>query len=627
MARLGRTFPVRPVYRRGIAIPQHVNLLTCTDTLNDTSWTIAAASVATDGTAGPFGDANEAWLVKENSAPTTVHAEQHAVTLASAGVNYAVSVYAKLGSGSRFLWVRLNNKGGVAEDAIFDLTDGSINTQHLCTATSTSEGGGWYRCSIVADSGSGASAPNVIFGLANPTTVYTGDGASGIYLARPQVEIGALSAYVAVPCAAGATATIALTDAADSAAIAAKNTAVATIASTDAADSCAAAVKNTAVVTLGITDAADSVAVAAKNTAVATIAATESADSVAIASSSAVVVTLGITDAADTADAEVSSPVIVTLGITDAADSADAEVHTTVIATLAISDAADASDIESQAQGVSAELIAIDAADSCDAEVVNSVTVTLGISDGADAVSIAATNTAVATIAATDAADSVDVEVGGMTAASINPVDAADSCVIGVAGAATAEAGGKLRLPYFEPAWSTLRPQHVRHLVSHVSIYLSIRSTITNERVMRSRVAFPLEARSAQSVYRMARSSAALGFQPRAISTVACGVAVRSAAGIGIAPRSSIVGAICRDSRAGLTFSVLSKQRAMTAHRSAVPLFTSTHSYFANKQFAVMHSRASLFDAINSTVECATKVSRVAEIDRRDIDLVLLLAA
>lgn len=186
---------------------------------------------------------------------------------------------------------------------------------------------------------------------------------------------------------------------------------------------------------------------------------------------------------------------------------------------------------------------------------------------------------------------------------------------------------GKLHLPYFEPAWATLKPQNVRQLVSHVSLFFSIRSIVTKGREIRSHAQQPLRVVSAQFVGRAARSFARLGFNPRPTSTVVCGVAARSRTTFGIAAGSSTVNSIRRESRAAVAFSASSKPHATTANRSSVSLFTSTRSHFANRQLAVAHSRTALSCRAQAVVECTTKISRIAEMDRRDIDLVLLLAA
>ncbi|MGH7605414.1 MAG: hypothetical protein ACRENK_15640 [Gemmatimonadaceae bacterium] len=186
---------------------------------------------------------------------------------------------------------------------------------------------------------------------------------------------------------------------------------------------------------------------------------------------------------------------------------------------------------------------------------------------------------------------------------------------------------GKLKLPYFEPAWSTLKPQNSRYFVSQVGLFLSVRSTIQTARAIRSKVPLPLEAKSFPSIHRAARSFAGLGFQPMVASTVACALAVRSGAGFAVGARTSVAGSISRESRAALGLSVSTRQHIATAQRSPVPLFMVARSSFANRQYAVSRSQVGLMATVGSTVECATTVSRVAEMDRRDIDLILLLAA
>ena len=108
-----------------------------------------------------------------------------------AGVN-TFSVYLKAGAQNfASLWISSASTPpyGIA---YFDLSNGTISSistgTNVASATITSVGNDWYRCTITTTSLFSNTYYPVI-GLGNSQS-YTGDGSSGIYIWRPQVEAG-----------------------------------------------------------------------------------------------------------------------------------------------------------------------------------------------------------------------------------------------------------------------------------------------------------------------------------------------------------------------------------------------------------------------------------------------------
>jgi hypothetical protein len=199
----------------------------------------------------------------------------------------------------------------------------------------------------------------------------------------------------------------------------------------------------------------------------------------------------------------------------------------------------------------------------------------------------------------------------------------------GAGGAAAATSGGlgRLKLPYFVPTLYSPRPQVVRAFVSHVGLFLSVQSTVETGRAIRSRVWLPLSVHSQSRVGAQVRSLAALAFSPAIASTVIRAKATRSRAAFSIAASTASSIVAVRQSRAAVSLLASSRQQIAPAVRSNVRVFAAARSRFALKKTADIRSRAALFAVATSAVVCTTVVSRVAEMDRRDLDLLALLAA
>ena len=121
------------------------NLLLQSNTF-DTTWVTANASV-TGGQNG-YDGSSDAWLLQNNAGFTTTANVRQNLSLGSSVRSF--SVYARKGNVD---WMRiLMYDGSIPHQCWFNLTNGSTaNASDIIDAKSTSVGGGWYRCEILAN--------------------------------------------------------------------------------------------------------------------------------------------------------------------------------------------------------------------------------------------------------------------------------------------------------------------------------------------------------------------------------------------------------------------------------------------------------------------------------------------
>ena len=173
------------------------NLFARSQTFNGT-WTAGGANItATDNAV----TAPDATTTAANIVPTVtngLHRISNPTTLTLyGGVTYTSSIYAKA-NGYRYLFV--NNTAGIGAASVFDLQTGTVSTS-TGSATITSAGSGWYRCTVTGVAPS-SGVPGLYWQINNTFAVgdqsFAGDGTSSIYFWGGQLEIGS-SATTYVP--------------------------------------------------------------------------------------------------------------------------------------------------------------------------------------------------------------------------------------------------------------------------------------------------------------------------------------------------------------------------------------------------------------------------------------------
>jgi hypothetical protein len=169
----------------GLIEKVRTNLILYSEQFNDASWSVAVnASVTANATTAPNGTTTADKIVEDTA--TSQHIIGQTPTSINS-VNHTISVYAKAAERS-FLFLFEDSAGG--RNAYFDLSNGTIGTLGgSATASITSVGNGWYRCSVTYTASGTLVRMRVAPATANGTNSYTGDGTSGIFVWGAQVEV------------------------------------------------------------------------------------------------------------------------------------------------------------------------------------------------------------------------------------------------------------------------------------------------------------------------------------------------------------------------------------------------------------------------------------------------------
>jgi hypothetical protein len=146
----------------------------------------------------PIGGTAAQKIVEGLDATTTFSLRQN---ISNANGQYTASFYAKAGERTNCgIGMSDNATGDVT--AIFDLTNGTLVTSSSGGSWSglateiTAAGGGWYRISVTGTRGAGTlTTPYVIMVQSGSTTVYTGNGQSGVYVWGAQLNSATIQPY------------------------------------------------------------------------------------------------------------------------------------------------------------------------------------------------------------------------------------------------------------------------------------------------------------------------------------------------------------------------------------------------------------------------------------------------
>jgi len=178
------------------------NLLGFSEAFNDATWTKGGASIVTGAQANPVNGLFNAQKLMENTAAATQHYVARSVTALTSNTPITLSVYARAGE-RRYIALL---EGASNKGQYFDLqtgTVGSVLTAAPTSASITSVGNGWYRCSITIPVLSTTASLEVYLSNSGASISYTGDGNSGVYIYGAQLSNSAsLDPYVPTPGAA-----------------------------------------------------------------------------------------------------------------------------------------------------------------------------------------------------------------------------------------------------------------------------------------------------------------------------------------------------------------------------------------------------------------------------------------
>jgi hypothetical protein len=173
--------------------PQRTNLALRSQEFDNASWAKGNASVTANTTASPDGISNADSLI-ENTANASHETAQIIASSVTTGTSYSCSFYVKANGRDKFR-IQLSNQFSGTAIAFYDLATGlPYSVGAAATATMTSVGNGWFRCTITSTATS-TGVPIIYFTLVSTgTTVsYLGNGTSGLFIWGAQLEAGAYS--------------------------------------------------------------------------------------------------------------------------------------------------------------------------------------------------------------------------------------------------------------------------------------------------------------------------------------------------------------------------------------------------------------------------------------------------
>ena len=171
------------------------NLLTFSEQFDNAAWTKLAASVTANSVTAPDGTTTADTLTEDSS--TGLHSVFE-VFSATAGISYTNTVYAKANTRT---WIAVAETAGVSAVAFFNLSTGVLGTvagTGSPSATITSVGNGWYRCSITYTPSTTFPRCRIMLANGDNGNSYAGDGTSSAYIWGAQVEQrSSVTAYTA----------------------------------------------------------------------------------------------------------------------------------------------------------------------------------------------------------------------------------------------------------------------------------------------------------------------------------------------------------------------------------------------------------------------------------------------
>lgn len=161
------------------------NLVLQSQTIDNASWTKTDASVTANAAAAPDGTITADLLYPSTSGT------YRAIVQGPSGVSgavYTASFYVKA---SGFRWVVVGTVAGANVGAYFDLQNGLVGTVAAgVTASITSVGNGWYRCSATSTSASATIYSVLTVVDADGGITATASGTNGVYVWGAQLSVG-----------------------------------------------------------------------------------------------------------------------------------------------------------------------------------------------------------------------------------------------------------------------------------------------------------------------------------------------------------------------------------------------------------------------------------------------------
>jgi hypothetical protein len=168
----------------GLLIEQSsTNLELYSGAIGGTGWTNTRLSANTTANIAPDGTQTATLLTEDTSTNSHLIYNATALTITNA-TSYTVTRYAKQ-AGRTWLNIVPSFSSG---SAYFDLANVALGTVTNGTATITSVGNGWCKCTFTVTTNATSGFVFIQLASANGTNNYTGNGTSGIYIWGAQLE-------------------------------------------------------------------------------------------------------------------------------------------------------------------------------------------------------------------------------------------------------------------------------------------------------------------------------------------------------------------------------------------------------------------------------------------------------
>jgi hypothetical protein len=172
------------------------NLLLRSEEFDNASWVKVRASISANTITAPNGTLTADTGIEDTSSSTTHNPLIQDATIVANGT-YTASLYVRAKERSRgAIWFSSPDSANYVSGE-FNLNTGTIATVTAGTGSGASAaisnvGDGWFRVSITGSIGSSLTTGRLVLRMADASgsVVYTGDGASGIYLWGAQLETG-----------------------------------------------------------------------------------------------------------------------------------------------------------------------------------------------------------------------------------------------------------------------------------------------------------------------------------------------------------------------------------------------------------------------------------------------------
>lgn len=183
---------------RGILMEeQRTNLLLYSEQIDNAVWGKGEITITSNTVTAPDGTLT-ADKVVESTTAASYHFINQGITKPATSNSYTYSLYAK-DAGRAVVGLRISSAGNGAVYAI-DLSDGTIQLAAGVYGTGFSNpigivanaGNGWYKISltVTTDTDTTIYVQNYLYNKIAGSSVYTGDGTSGVYIWGAQFELG-----------------------------------------------------------------------------------------------------------------------------------------------------------------------------------------------------------------------------------------------------------------------------------------------------------------------------------------------------------------------------------------------------------------------------------------------------